>query len=142
MGLPAIAISLATKSHAVTIYHYQTAAEVAVRIVQRLMVDPLPATTILNINVPNIPIDELQGFEVTRLGTRHQAEPTIPQLDPRGHTVYWVGPAGAEQEAGPGTDFHAIRTNRVSITPLQVDFTHYQSFDQIAKWTNGLNSTP
>lgn len=139
LGLPAIAISLASLSHAVTEYHYQTAAKVAVRLVKHLMADPLPATTILNVNVPNVPIDELSGFEVTRLGTRHQAEPTITQLDPRGHTIYWVGPAGAEQEAGPGTDFHAVRMKRVSITPLQVDFTHYQAFEQLAKWTDGLN---
>jgi 5'-nucleotidase len=139
LGLPAIAVSLVIQSHDTAAYHYQTAAEVAVRLVQRLVLEPLSATTILNVNVPNIPLSELAGFEITRLGTRHQDEPTITQLDPRGHTVYWVGPAGAEQEAGPGTDFYAIRMKRVSITPLQVDFTHYQSFEQLSKWVSGLN---
>lgn len=139
LGLPAIAVSLAIQSHQTTNYHYQTAAEVTVQIVQRIMLDPLPATTILNVNVPDVPIDQINGFEITRLGTRHQAERTIAQLDPRGHTVYWVGPAGAEQEAGPGTDFFAVKNKRVSITPLQVDFTNYQSFDQLSKWVQGLN---
>jgi 5'-nucleotidase len=138
LGLPAIAFSLAEKSHNQTEHHYATAAAVALRLIQHLIAHPLPASTILNVNIPNIPLEELQGFEITRLGTRHLAEPTIPQLDPRGHKVYWVGPAGAEQDAGPGTDFHAINTNHVSITPLQVDLTHYQAFDPLVTWLKGL----
>ena len=102
------------------------------------MQHPLPANTILNVNVPNLPLEELNGFEITRLGTRHQAERTIAQLDPRGHTVYWVGPAGLEQDAGQGTDFYAIHTKRVSITPLQVDLTHYQAFDPLVQWIAGF----
>lgn len=138
LGLPAIAISLVIDSHGYESLHYQTAAMVGKKLVQHLMVENLAANTILNVNVPNIPIAELEGFELTRLGTRHQAEKTIPQVDPRGRTVYWVGPAGPEQDAGPGTDFHAIRTRHVSITPLHVDLTHYQAFDQISKWVVGL----
>ena len=88
------------------------------------------------VNIPDIPYKNLKGFEVTRLGTRHRAEPTIRQTDPRGHTVYWVGPAGSEQDAGPGTDFHAINHHKVSITPLRVDLTHYEAFDQLASWVD------
>lgn len=139
LGLPAIAISLAERSKRVAaVQHYATAGEVARRLVKRLLAAPLPANSILNVNVPNVPLEALEGFEVTRLGTRHQAERTIAQLDPRGHTVYWVGPAGPEEDAGPGTDFYAINSGRVSITPLQVDLTHYQAFDPLAKWVMEL----
>lgn len=139
LGLPAIAISLAIPHNSSpAISHYKTAGIVAMRLVKRLIENTLPASTILNVNVPNIPFEDIMGYEVTRLGTRHQAERTIAQLDPRGRTVYWVGPAGPEQDAGPGTDFHAIHTNRVSITPLQVDFTHYQAFDPLVKCLAGL----
>ena len=138
LGLPAIAVSLVTDHHAST-KHYATAAKVVVRMVNRLIEDPLPGDTILNINVPNISEDKIEGYEVTRLGTRHQAEPTIVQKDPRGRTIYWIGPPGAEQDAGPGTDFHAVANHRVSVTPLRVDATRYESFDQLSKWVMELN---
>ena len=138
LGLPAIAISLAS-DHGT---HYETAAEVACVLIDRLIKEPLPAGTILNVNVPDISVNELKGYEVTRLGTRHCAEPTIKQIDPRGHEIYWVGPAGAEQDAGPGTDFHAIRENKVSITPLRIDLTHYESFDHLSKWVEHLSDSP
>lgn len=128
LGLPAIAMSL------VGDVFYETAARVACDLVERLVKDPLPSATILNINVPDVPYEELRGYEVTRLGTRHCAAPTIRQIDPRGHEVYWVGPPGAEQDAGIGTDFYAIRQNKVSITPLRMDLTHYEAFDAIASW--------
>lgn len=134
LGLPAIAISL-TGEHQ---QHYSTAAMVAYKIVERLQSDPLPSATILNVNVPDLPYNELKGFEVTRLGTRHGAEPTIRQLDPRGHPVYWVGPAGTAADAGPGTDFAAIAAGKVSITPIRVDLTHYEVFDQLAAWAHHL----
>jgi 5'-nucleotidase len=135
LGLPAIAISLVGEHSE----HYETAANVACQLVTLLMREPLPAGTILNVNVPNVPMEELQGFEVTRLGTRHCAEPTIRQMDPRGHEVYWVGPAGAEQDAGIGTDFYAVRHNRVSITPLRIDLTHFEAFDNLSSWAKHLN---
>lgn len=137
LGLPAIAISLAIRDGQKD-HYYSTAAHVGEVLVKRLMKDPLPINTILNVNVPNIPLVELHGYEVTRLGTRHQAERTIVQLDPRGRPVYWVGPAGAEQDAGPGTDFFAINNGKVSVTPLHVDLTHYESFDQLVAWVGGL----
>jgi 5'-nucleotidase len=139
LGVPAIAFSLANKNHTATpTYHYETAGAVAVRIVKYLRKQSLPASTILNVNVPNVPEQALAGFQITRLGTRHLAARTVSQVDPRGHTVYWVGPAGEEQDAGPGTDFHAISTNHVSITPLKVDLTHYQAFESLSAWVRGL----
>jgi 5'-nucleotidase len=134
LGLPAIAVSLAGEH----LQYYTTAAMVVYKIVERLQIEPLPVGTILNINVPDIPYGDLEGFEVTRLGTRHSAEPTIRQLDPRGHPVYWVGPAGAAADAGPGTDFAAIAQNRVSITPLRIDLTHYEAFEQLSAWVHNL----
>lgn len=88
----------------------------------------LPAQTILNVNIPDLPLDKIAGIEVTRLGTRHGAEPVIKEYDPRGRPIYWIGPPGLEADAGPGTDFHAINRHCVSITPLQLDLTHYKVF--------------
>ncbi|MBB5884709.1 5'/3'-nucleotidase SurE [Xanthomonas sp. LMG 8992] len=138
LGLPAVAVSLVTHNHEPR--HFQTAARAAVEIVARLKADPLPADTILNVNVPDLPWQELKGFEVTRLGNRHRSEPCLPQTDPRGGTVYWIGPAGREQDAGPGTDFHAVRTGFISITPIQVDLTRYQALEKVASWVGGLTA--
>lgn len=134
LGLPAIALSLASDQHE----HNETGAAVAVQLIEHLLKNPLPASTILNVNIPDVPLAQVEGFEVTRLGTRHCAEPTIRQIDPRGQPIYWIGPAGKEEDAGPGTDFHAIKHNKVSITPLKIDLTNYESFDQVASWVGGL----
>lgn len=134
LGLPSIAVSLAGPK----CQHYDTAAQVTKLLVLNLKKDPLPRYTILNVNVPDIPFDELRGFQVTRLGTRHIAEPTIKNLDPRGRQIYWVGQPGPEQDAGPGTDFHAVNSGYVSITPLQLDLTHYKAFEQISGWVKTL----
>jgi 5'-nucleotidase len=136
LGLPAVAMSLVTVDRAAK--HYETAARAAVEIVARLKSDPLPADTILNVNVPDLAWEDVAGFEVTRLGNRHRSEDCIPQRDPRGGTVYWIGPAGPEQDAGPGTDFHAVRTGNISITPIHVDLTRFQALEQVASWVGGL----
>ena len=136
LGLPSVAVSLATANHVGR--HYDTAARAAAEIIARLRVDPLPADTMLNVNVPDLPWDEIAGFEVTRLGNRHRAEPCVPQEDPRGRQWWWIGAAGPEQDAGPGTDFHAVRTRHISITPIQVDLTRYQALEQVAGWVDGL----
>ena len=130
LGLPAIAVSMASHRP----QHYETAARVACELLLRLCRDPLPADTILNVNVPDLPYEGLAGFEATRLGHRHKAEPVIRAQDPRGRAIYWVGPAGAEQDAGPGTDFHAVRQGFVSITPIQVDLTRYDALNKVAGW--------
>ncbi|HDO33902.1 MAG TPA: 5'/3'-nucleotidase SurE, partial [Chromatiales bacterium] len=130
LGLPAIAISLVS-SGAV---HYDTAARVALHLVERLRMDPLPADTILNVNVPDRSWEELAGFQATRLGHRHKSAPVVRGTDPRGRPIYWVGPPGEGQDAGPGTDFHAVATGHVSITPLQVDMTRYAALEKVASW--------
>jgi 5'-nucleotidase len=86
------------------------------------------------VNVPDIPYNQIQGVQATRLGHRHKSEPVVEMRDPRGRTVYWVGPAGSEQDAGPGTDFHAVRSGYVSVTPLDVDLTRYAAMDSLASW--------
>ena len=136
LGLPAIAISL--NGHTAT--HFETAAWVAKKLVKHLQTSALPADTILNVNVPDLPIEEIIGFETTRLGHRHKAEPVIKELDPRGRDMYWVGPAGEEKDAGPGTDFDAIRRGAVSVTPLQVDLTAYEAMDGVANWLQGASA--
>jgi 5'-nucleotidase len=130
LGIPSIAVSLVGTEFA----HYETAARVAHDLVLRLRRAPFGAPVLLNVNVPDVPYESLAGMEVTRLGRRHKAQPVIPGKNPRGETVYWVGPAGAAREAGPGTDFHALERRVVSITPLQVDLTHAQQIPLITKW--------
>lgn len=136
LGLPAIAVSLNSIDHAPR--HYPTAARAAVELVARLATDPLPADTILNVNVPDLQWEQVRGFEVGRLGNRHRAEPCVRQDDPRGRSWWWIGAAGPEHDAGPGTDFHAVRSGAISITPIHVDLTRYQALEQVAGWVSGL----
>ena len=130
LGLPAIAISLVGSNP----IHFKTAAEVAVTLLKQLVKKPLPKDTILNVNVPDVALKDIKGFKATRLGQRHKSEPVIKSNDPRGRIIYWVGPPGAEQDAGPGTDFYAINEGYVSVTPLQIDLTRYESIDALASW--------
>jgi 5'-nucleotidase len=136
LGLPSVAVSLVTRDHDGR--HYETAARAAVEIIARLSSDPLPANTILNVNVPDLPWNRIRGFETSRLGNRHRAEACVPQEDPRGRQWWWIGPAGVEQDAGPGTDFHAVRSGAIAITPIHVDLTRYQALEQVASWVGGL----
>jgi 5'-nucleotidase len=133
LGIPSIAVSLHESAT-----HYKTAAIVARQIIERLQKDPLPSASILNVNVPNLPLDQLRGFEVARLGTRHNADPTIKMEDPRGQEIYWFGPPGPGADAGPGTDFNAVKSGFVSITPIHVDLTYYSAFEKVSEWTMGL----
>jgi 5'-nucleotidase len=132
LGLPAIAISI----DAFEPRHLNTAGLVAVRLVRNLTRDSLGPNIILNANVPDVRYEELRGFAATRLGHRHKAEPVTRAEDPRGRTIYWVGPAGPEQDAGPGTDFHALRNGYVSVTPLQVDLTRHNALQPLERWLN------
>ena len=135
LGLPAVAISLCINSDDP---QFASAARAASVIVERLITEPLPADTILNVNVPDLPWEDIEGFEVTRLGHRHRAEAAIADHDPRGRPIFWIGPAGAEQDAGPGTDFHAINSGHISITPIHVDLTRYQALDTVSSWVGEL----
>lgn len=130
LGFPAMAVSLT--SH--TPRHFATAARVARELVERLRTSPLAADSILNVNVPDLPYEALKGLCATRLGHRHKAEAVVKAKDPRGRPIYWVGPAGPEQDAGPGTDFHAVNGGFVSVTPIHVDLTRHQALPAVAEW--------
>jgi 5'-nucleotidase len=136
LGLPAIAVSLGSFEGK----YFSTAAKVVVKIIQQLQTEPLAPDTILNINVPDIKFEKIESFKATRLGKRHKAEPAIEALDPRKRKVYWLGPVGDEADAGPGTDFHALNYNQVSITPMKIDLTHYEALESVSAWVKTLNS--
>jgi 5'-nucleotidase len=135
LGKPAVAISLNTDGlRGDAPRHFETGAHFARVIVERLQSQPLARATVLNVNVPNIPVAQVQGIRVTRLGNRHRAAQVIRAEDPRGRPVYWVGPAGAGQDAGPGTDFHAVAEGFVSVTPLTVDLTNHAALGDLRAW--------
>ncbi len=133
LGLPTVAVSLVGEAGG-TGPHFATAGRVARELVERLLAKPLHRSMILNVNVPDLPYEELKGIEVTRLGHRHRAENAVRGMDPRGREIYWVGAAGKGQDAGPGTDFHAVANGCVSVTPLQVDLTRHAALDELRAW--------
>jgi 5'-nucleotidase len=129
-GIPSIAVSLVGKVGR----HFETAASVAVDLAGRALRRPFREPVLLNVNVPDLPPAQLGGVEATRLGRRHKAEPVVKMQTPRGETAYWIGAAGGEQDAGPGTDFHAIAGGRVSVTPLQIDLSLHQQLPLVRDW--------
>jgi 5'-nucleotidase len=133
LGLPAIAVSMTSYDP----LHYETGVKAIAGIIDRLRSEPLQRTSILNVNVPDVPWDEIKGYKITRLGNRHKSEGVIRQTDPRGDDMYWVGPPGAAQDAGEGTDFHAVEQKFISITPLQIDLTRYDSLHYLEDWLHG-----
>ncbi|MBT3204104.1 MAG: 5'/3'-nucleotidase SurE [Gammaproteobacteria bacterium] len=130
LGLPALAVSLASRDE----LHFDTAAKATGEIIRKLLKTPLPEDTILNINVPDLPWPEIKGFQATRLGFRHRAEPVVQQRDPYDQKIYWVGPAGLAQDAGEGTDFYAVKHGYVSVTPLQIDLTRHEGVKPLQNW--------
>ncbi len=131
LGIPSLAISLVAHGGG---DHYESAARIASELVQRFERSPFGQPMLLNVNVPDVPYEELKGIQITRLGRRHKAEPVVKSVTPRGDTVYWIGAAGGAQDAGPGTDFHAIACGAVSMTPLQVDLTHFAQIEAVKEW--------
>ena len=141
LGLPAIAVSLCVGDDSPR--NFASAANIAAQLVAQMVRAPLQGSsgpwqgsTILNVNVPDLPEGALRGMKVTRLGNRHRSEPVVRAKDPRGRNVYWVGSAGAGQDAGPGTDFHAVACGYVSITPLQIDLTRHSALGELERWLN------
>lgn len=130
LGIPSFAVSLVDVSDG----NYLTASQVTVDLVNRFIQNKIKAPILLNINVPDVKYEQLQGTDVTRLGRRHKAEGVVKSKSPRGNVVYWIGAAGAAQDAGEGTDFFSVRHNRVSITPLQIDLTQYDQLNLVKTW--------
>ena len=136
LGLPAVAVSLTGTRQD----HFDTAANVVVKILTRMEKQPLPSDTILNVNVPDLPWNELKGFEATRLGHRHKSEAVVKDKDPYGKEIFWIGPSGPEEDAGTGTDFFDIRNGCVSISPLQVDLTRHSRIPELGEWVRNLEA--
>lgn len=134
LGLPAVAVSLVGREFT----HYDTAAAYAVKIIMGLKKHPIASDQILNINVPDLPLDEIKGIRVTRLGARHKAEGMVRARDPHGREVFWLGPPGIELDVGDDTDFYAVSQGYVSITPLTVDLTAYRQLSQLQHWIEKL----
>ena len=134
LGLATMAISLAGERGR----YFETAVTITQRLVRHMLKNPLPKETILNVNVPDCPIEELTGIQTTRLGCRHKAESVLPARDPKNRLVYWVGPAGPGQDVGEGTDFYAVRNGWVSVSPIKVDFTDHGALQPIKSWLDKL----
>jgi len=133
LGLPSIAMSLASWE----CRHFETAGNVAKLLVAQIDKAPLAYNTIINVNVPDIPMSEIKGIKSTRLGNRHKSEPSIQDLkDP---SLYWIGENGKEADNGEGTDFHAVSNNFVSVTPLQIDLTKYPELKQVSEWLEDID---
>lgn len=130
LGVPSIAVSLASFNGR----HFETAAQVTLELVQRYQRSGLGQASLINVNVPDVPLAELKGVCVTRLGKRHKAEPVVPQVNPRNETMYWIGAAGGAQDAGEGTDFHAVGQGYASVTPLQIDLTDSARLPALRHW--------
>lgn len=133
-GIPAIAFSLIEKGWG----HIDSAARAARQVVDRQLAKPLAAPVLLNVNIPNLPFEQLTGFQVTRLGKRHPSEPVVRTTTPYGDPVYWIGPVGLAADAAPGTDFHAVAQGAVAITPLRLDLTHHGQLDEVRAWAEPL----
>ena len=133
LGLPSIAMSLASWE----CKHFDTAGEIAKLLVAQIDKAPLANNTIINVNVPDIPMTEIKGIKSTRLGNRHKSEPSIQDL--KNPSLYWIGENGKEADNGEGTDFHAVSNNFVSVTPLQIDLTKYSELKPVSEWLEDID---
>ena len=134
LGLPTIAVSLVNDGH----FHYETAARVVRVLLENERPLVLGPRSILNVNVPDVPWEELAGIRVTRLGHRERAEGAVPMTCPRGKERYWIGAAGVGGDAGPGTDFNAVREGYVSVTPVHIDMTRHEALSRLRDWVDTL----
>ena len=135
LGLPAMAVSLVGHD----MQYFDTAVRITRQLVTRLLSHPLPTDTLLNVNVPDVAFDELKGLQATRLGSRHKSAPVIKSTDPRGRSIYWVGPPGLAQDAGEGTDFYAVANQYVSVTPIKIDLTRHDAVQDVSSWLSGIS---
>lgn len=133
LGLPSIAISLASWEGK----YFESAGRVAQQVVNAIHTSQLSHDTVLNVNVPDVPYEDIQGFQTTRLGKRHMSEQSFQDED--NASLYWIGENGKEADNGVGTDFHAITNNYVSVTPLQIDLTKYNEIDTVSDWLKDLD---
>lgn len=128
LGFPSVAVSLVGHTY------FETAATIAAELVDKISQLQVPARTVLNINVPDLPLAEIQGIHVTRLGHRLYSGSPVKVTDPRGVERYWIAAAAEAEDDGPGTDFYAVAEGYVSVTPIHADMTRYSEFDDLANW--------
>jgi len=134
LARPAMAFSLVGRQPD----NFPAAASIARRMVETHAELDLPPRTVLNVNIPNLPLDHIKGIRLTRLGQRSRAARPVKWVDPRGKEGYWISVAGDAEDGGEGTDFHAVMQGYVSVTPLRVDKTHYEVFDHLGQWLERL----
>jgi 5'-nucleotidase len=138
-GIPAIAFSQVERDWV----HLQSAAhkarEMVLAMKHQQMITPMP--WLLNVNIPNLPFDEIRPAKLCRLGKRHAAEKVIKQQSPRGETMFWIGAAGPVKDDADGTDFHATAQGHVAVTPLKVDLTDHENLGYWAQSLNRLGAT-
>jgi 5'-nucleotidase len=120
--------------------HYESASLLVTHFIEHMLSQTLPADLLLNINIPDLPREQINRWEITRLGKRHKSEASVKMRDPKGREVYWIGPAGPGNDVGPGTDFHAIRSGNISVTPIQFDLTRYDILEDVATWITPLDT--
>lgn len=137
LGRTAIAISLVGEN----VSNFGPAVKVVKQIVRGMIDKPLQPDLLLNINIPDLAYEKLGSMEVTRLGHRHKSEPAIKMKDPKGKTIYWVGPVGPGVDEGPGTDFYAVSQGNISITPLQFDLTRFGVIEELSNWVMGIEDS-
>jgi 5'-nucleotidase len=128
LGIPSFAISLVSRNN----FQFETASKFARRLARFILERGIPSDTFLNVNVPNLKEEEIRSYEITRQGRRVYGEVVIENIDPRGEKYYWIG--GGEpgyDKSMEGTDFQAVYSNRISITPLSLDMTNYTSIKEL-----------
>ena len=133
LGLPSIALSLASWE----CNHFDTAGKIAKILVEQIDKAPLSNSTIINVNVPDIPMHEIMGIKTTRMGSRHKSAPSIQ--DSKNPSLFWIGENGKEADNVEGTDFLAISNNYVSVTPLQIDSTKYSEIQPLSSWIDTID---
>ena len=131
---PSFAFSLVSRQ----VDNLPTAAFFARKLLEAHASLNLPPRTVLNVNIPNLPLAKIRGIQLTRLGHRARAAAPVRVVDPRGKAGYWIAAAGDVEDGGPGTDFHAVMQGYVSITPLQLDRTFGDGFNSLNDWLEGM----
>ncbi len=136
LGIQSVAVSLNTPYgyRKDVHYHYETAAQITCKILEKLKDNPLPKRAFLNINVPNLPLSEIKGLAITKLGARIYRDRVIKRIDPQGSEYFWIGGEQPSYVKEKGSDFDAIENNKVSITPLKMDFTDQQLLQVLSHW--------
>lgn len=134
LGKPAIAISQVNGD----VDNFESSMMAIQKLLRHWDDIPLPQHTLLNVNVPDLPWDQIKGFQVTRLGRRGRFDDVQEYMDPRGKKGYWLGVAARGEDNGPGTDFYAIDHGYISITPLQIDMTNHDVIGELSQWTEAV----